>query len=162
VPFLFIEPGVMDVLRSKLARQIFRRNDSCEYGRDRCNRRCFDMGYVGPAENSEPFADYSRRGNQVHAVHSAPLDYFRPADCFTRCIAALLRASGVRQTYPVCLRLRKVELVALILSHHRFLGHYFTPACSRISSISFDASALLKLSLHTSGVPACSHRVFQI
>ncbi len=40
-----------------------------------------------------------------------------------------------------------LKLVSLHLSHHRFLRHYSTPACCRISSIIFEASALVRLSL---------------
>src|SRR3954451_17861878 len=55
----------------------------------------------------------------------------------------------------------RLELVPLRFSHHRFFRHYPTPALPRISSISFDASAFVRLSLNASGLPAYSHKGFK-
>src|SRR5947209_16266765 len=61
-----------------------------------------------------------------------------------------------------------LQLVALRVGHRlvlvcgvaRSIGHVRS-ALSRISSISFEASALVRSSLNWSGVPACSHSVLR-
>jgi hypothetical protein len=81
----------------------------------------------------------------------------------SKVLRAFLRQKFVRLV-------RHVRLVAEVFNSSRCASviinssiarSYATFAFWRMSSISFDASALVRLSLNSSGVPACSQRVFR-